>query len=163
MKKLLMVVVIIGLVVFMASHAFCGEKKEPAPDYGYGYHMMSPGYGMGGGGHMMVEDTQGRGMHKRRGYKPSAWQSMKPEQQEKWQKMRAAHMMDTMDLRMKLAAKRVELRTLWAQPEMDEDRIKKLSNEVSELQAGLLKMRNQHLLQCRQKFGGQGWDCPGGW
>jgi len=139
MKKLSMVVVIIGLAVFMASHAFCGEKKEPAPDYGYGYHMMG------------------------RAYKPRALQSMKPEQREKWQKMRAAHMMDTMDLRMKLAAKRVELRTLWAQPEMDEDRIKKLSNEVSELQAGLLKMRNQHLLQCRQKFGGQGWDCPGGW
>ena len=163
MKKLSMAFVIIGLAVFMASHAFCGEKKEPAPDYGYGYHMMSPGYGMGGG-HMMGEDMQGWGMNRRgRGYKPRAWQSMKPEQREKWQKMRAAHMMDTLDLRMKLAAKRVELRTLWAQPEMDEDRIKKLSNEVSELQAGLLKMRNQHLLQCRQKFGGQGWDCPGGW
>jgi len=162
MKKLLMVVVIIGLAVFMASYAFCGEKKEPAPDCGYGYHMMGQGYGMGS--HMMGEDTQGRGMYRRgRAYKPRALQSMKPEQREKWQKMRAAHMMDTMDLRMKLAAKRVELKTLWAQPEMDEDRIKKLSNEVSELQAGLLKMRNQHLLQCRQKFGGQGWDCPGGW
>jgi Spy/CpxP family protein refolding chaperone len=162
MKKLSMLVVIIGLAVFMASHAFCGEKKESTPDYGYGYHMMGQGYGMGS--HMMGEDTQGRGMYRRgRAYKPRALQSMKPEQREKWQKMRAAHMMDTMDLRMKLAAKRVELRTLWAQPEMDEDRIKKLSNEVSELQAGLLKMRNQHLLQCRQKFGGQGWDCPGGW
>lgn len=163
MKKLLMVVVIIGLALFMASHAFCGEKKEPAPDYGYGYHMMSPGYGMGGGGHMMGEDTQGRGMYKRRGYKPRAWQSMKPEQREKVQKMRAAHMMDTMDLRMKLAAKRVELTTLWAQPEMDKDRINKLSDEVAMLQAELLKKRNQHLLQCRQKFGDQGWDCPGGW
>ncbi|MBW1745941.1 MAG: periplasmic heavy metal sensor [Deltaproteobacteria bacterium] len=154
-----MVFVIIGLAVFMASHAFCGEKKEPAPDYGYGYHMMGQGYGMGS--HDMMGE---RGMYRRgRAYKPRALQSMKPEQREKWQKMRAAHMMDTMDLRMKLAAKRVELRTLWAQPEMDEDRIKKLSNEVSELQTGLLKMRNQHLLQCRQKFGGQGWDCPGGW
>jgi len=174
MKKLLMVVVIIGLAVFMASHAFCGEKKEPAPDYGYGYHMMGSGYGMGGGhmvgqgygmgSHMMGEEVQGRGMYRRgRAYKPRALQSMKPEQREKWQKMRAAHMMDTMDLRMKLAAKRVELRTLWAQPEMDEDRINKLSDEVAMLQAELLKKRNQHLLQCRQKFGGQGWDCPGCW
>ena len=162
MKKLSMVVVIIGLAIFMASHAFCGEKKEPAPDYGYGYHMMGQGYGMGG--HMMGEDTQGRGMYRRgRAYKPRALQSMKPEQREKWQKMRAAHMMDTMDLRMKLAAKRVELRTLWAQPEMDKDRINKLSDEVAMLQAELLKKRNQHLLQCRQKFGDQGWDCPGGW
>ncbi len=114
---------------------------------------------------MMGEDTQGRwGMHRRGpGYKPRALRSMKPEQREKWQKMRAVHMMDTLDLRTKLAAKRVELRTLWAQPEMDKDRIKKLSNEVSELQVQFLKMRNQHLLQCRQKFGGQGWDCPGGW
>ncbi|RKZ05814.1 hypothetical protein DRQ25_15310 [Candidatus Fermentibacteria bacterium] len=152
MKKLLMVVVIIGLAVFMASHAFCEEKKEPACDYGYGYHMMDgQGYGMGGG-HMMGQ-----------GYKPRALRSMKPEQREKWQKMRAAHMMDTMDLRMKLAAQRVELRTLWAQPEMDKDRINKLSDEVAMLQAELLKKRNQHLLQCRQKFGDHGWDCPGGW
>jgi len=161
MKKLLMVVVIIGLAVFMASHAFCGEKEEPARDYGYGYHMMGPGYGMGMGyGYMM-----GEGSMQRRGWgrRPGAWKSLNPEQRENWQKMRAAHMMDTLDLRMKLAAKRVELRTLWAQQEMDKDRIKKLSNEVSELQVQLLKMRNQHLLQCRQKFGGQGWDCPGGW
>jgi Spy/CpxP family protein refolding chaperone len=162
MKKYSIAVVIIGLAVFMASYAFCGEEKEPAGDYGYGYHMMGPGYGMGG--HMMDEDKHGWGMHRRDyGNKPREWRSMKPEQREKWQKMRAAYMMDTLDLRMKLAAKRVELRTLWAQPEIDKDRIKKLSNEVSELQAGLLKMRDQHLLQCRQEFGDQGWDCPGGW
>jgi Spy/CpxP family protein refolding chaperone len=88
---------------------------------------------------------------------------MKPEQREKWQKMRAAYMMDTLDLRMKLAAKRVELRTLWAQPDIDQDRIDKLSNEVAMLQAELMKKRNKHLLQCRKKFGDQGWDCPGGW
>lgn len=175
MKKLLMMVVIIGLAVFMASHAFC-EEKEPARDCGYGYHMMGPGYGMGSGhmmgqgygmggyNNMMGEDTQARGMYRRgRAYKPRALQSMKPEQREKWQKMRAAHMMNTMDLRMKLAAKRVELKTLWAQPEIDKDRINKLSDEVAMLQAELLKKRNQHLLQCRQKFGDKGWDCPGGW
>ncbi len=156
MKKFLMVFVIIGLAVFMASHAFCGEKKDSANDYGYGYHMMGSGYGMG---YMMGEGSmQRRGC----GNKPRAWKSMKPEQQEKWQKMRAAYMLDTLDLRMKLAAKRVELRTLWAQPDMDKDRINKLSNEVAELQAKLSKKRNQNLLQCRQKFGDQGWDCPGG-
>jgi len=165
MKKFLMVVVIIGLAVFMAPYAFCGEKKEPAGDYGYGCHMMGLGYGYGmGHGYMMGEDNYGRcGQRRGWGNKPRAWKSMKLEQREKWQKMRAAYMMDTLDLRMKLAAKRVELRTLWAQPEIDKDRIKKLSDEVSELQAGRLKMRNQHLLQCRQKFGDQGWDCPGGW
>ena len=157
MKKLLMVVVIIGLTVFMAASAFCEVKQDPAG----GYHMMGSGYGMGMESGCMI----GKGNMQRRGWgsnKPRAWKSMKPEQRKKWQKMRAAHMMDTMDLRMKLAAKRVELRTLWTQSEMDKDRIKKLSNEVSELQVQLLKMRNQHLLQCRQKLGGQGWDCPGG-
>ena len=79
------------------------------------------------------------------GNKPKAWKSMKPEQKKKWQEMRAAHMMDTMDLRMKLAAKRIELRTLWTQSEMDKNRIQKLSNEISELQIQLLKMRNQHI------------------
>lgn len=161
MKKLLMVVVIIGLAVFMASHAFCGEKEEPVRDHGYGYHMMGQGYGMGMGyGYMMGEASIQR---RACGRRPGAWKSLNPEQSEKWQKMRAAHMMDTMDLRMKLAAKRVELKTLWAQPEMDKDRINKLSDEVAMLQAELLKKRNQHLLQCRLKFGDQGWDCPGGW
>jgi len=152
MKKFLMVFVIIGLAVFMASHAFCGEKKDSAGDYGYGYHMMGSGY-------------MGEGSLQRRGCDntPRAWKSMKPEQQEKWQKIRAAYMLDTLDLRKNLAAKRVELRTLWAQPDMDKDRINKISNEVAELQAKLSKKRNQHLLQCRQKFGDQGWDCPGGW
>jgi Spy/CpxP family protein refolding chaperone len=161
MKKFLMVVVIIGLTVFVTLSAFCEEKEDSAGDYGYGYHIMGSGYGMGmGSGYMMGEgNMQGRGWR----HRPGAWKSLNPEQREKWQKMRAAHMMDTLDLRMKLAAKRVELRTLWAQPEIDNDRINKLSNEVSELQVQLLKMRNQHLLQCRQKFGGQGWDCPGGW
>ena len=161
MKNFLMVFVVIGLALFMASHAFCGEKKDSANDYGYGYHMMGPGYGMGMGyGYMM-----GEGSMQRRGWgnKSRAWKSMKPEQREKWQKMRAVHMMDTLDLRMKLAAKRVELRILWAQPKIDKDRINKLSNEVAELQAKLSKKRNQHLLQCRQEFGDQGWDCPGGW
>ncbi|MCJ7617902.1 MAG: periplasmic heavy metal sensor [Desulfobacterales bacterium] len=157
MKKFIMVVFIIGLAVFMASYAFCEEKEEPAGDYGYGYHMMGPGYGMGG--HMKDEDMHRSGY----GNKPRAWKSMKPEQREKWQKMRAAYMMDTIDLRMKLAAKRVELRTLWAQPEIDKDRINKLSNEVAELQAQLSKKRNQQLMQCRQQFGDQDWDCPGGW
>ena len=69
----------------------------------------------------------------------------------------------TLDLRKNLAAKRVELRTLWAQPDIDKDRIDKLSDEVAELRAKLSKKRSQHLLQCRQKFGGQDWDCPGGW
>lgn len=160
MKKLLMVVVVIGLTVFMAATAFCEEKEGLSGDYGYGYHMMGSGYGMRSGCRMEEECGMPR-----RGCcnKPGALKSMKPEHRKKWQKMRAAHMMDTMDLRMKLAAKRVELRTLWTQSEMDKDRIKKLSNEVSELQIQLLKMRNQHLLQCRQKFGSQGWDCPGGW
>ena len=159
MKKLLMVVGIIVLTVFMAAPAFCEGKKDQTGDSGYG--LMGSGYGMG----MGFDCLMGEGHMQRRGCgnKPKAWKSMKPEQKKKWQEMRAAHMMDTMDLRMKLAAKRIELRTLWTQSEMDKNRIQKLSNEISELQIQLLKMRNQHLLQCRQKFGGQDWDCPGGW
>jgi hypothetical protein len=155
MKKFLMAVVIIVSAFFIASHVFCEEKAESVGDDGYGYHMMGPCYGCIKGEYCMQRHGWGR--------RPSAWNSMKPEQREKLQKMQAAHMMDTLDLRMKLAAKRVELKTLWAQPEMDKEMIDKLSNEVAMLQAELLKKRNQHLLQCRQKFGDQGWDCPGGW
>jgi len=173
MKRLLMLLVVLGLAVSVATPAFCDEQEEYSQPYGYGYHMMGPGYGMGSG-YMMGYGSRGWGMHGRGwgmhgpGWDwdqgPRGWSSMKPEQQEKWKKMRSAYLMDTLKLRKGLAAKQTEPQTLWAQPNVDRAKVQRLSNEVAELQVELLKKRDKYLLQCRQEFGDQGWQCPGsGW
>jgi zinc resistance-associated protein len=89
---------------------------------------------------------------------------MKPEQKEKWQQMRASYLKDTLELRKQLAAKRVELETLWDQPDVDEARIEKLSAEVADLQAELSRKHDKYLMSCHKEFGDKGWACPGmGW
>ena len=87
---------------------------------------------------------------------------MRPEQQEKCKDMRAAHLMETLELRKQLASRQIELETLWAQPNMDRAKVEKLSTEVAELQAQLRKKCDPQLLRCREAFGDQDWSCPGG-
>ena len=163
MKRHLFVLMVLGLAMCLTSPAFCEEAKQSGGDDTYGFGMMGHGRGMGRG-YMMDDAHHGWGMHGRgRHYmRPRAWESMKPEQRKKFEKMRAAHLMDTLELRKKLAAKRIELKTLWAQPEVDRARINKLSDEVAELSSELSKKRDKHLLKCRQELGDLGWDCPGG-
>ena len=152
MKKSFVMLVIVGLAVTLAVPAFCGEQKGYSHEEDFGCQMMGPHHGMG----------QGHGHGKGHGYmRPRAWQSMKPEQQEKCEKMQAAHLKDTLELRKQLAAKQVELRTQWAQPNVDQAAVEKLSSEVAELRTQLWKKRDQYLMQCRKELGDQGWCCPG--
>lgn len=176
MRKLFIALAVLGLSAALAVPAFCDQPEEYEPGYGYGRgwgpgHMMGPGYGWGG--HMM-----GPGHHSRYMQGPDwdrhspmcGWglsghgcKAMKPEQREKWEKMRSDFQMETLEIRKQLAAKHMELETLWAQPNVDPTKVEKLSNEVAELGAELGKKRDKYLLQCRKEFGDQGWACPGGW
>jgi len=152
MKKLFFALMVLGLAVCLAVPALCDEAKESGRDDDYGYGM---GHGYMKGDRLAVH---GRG----RSYlRPRAWQSMKAEQREQCKKIQAEHLMDTLELRKKLATKRIEVQTLWAQPNVDQARIEKLSDEIAELSAELSKKRGKYLLKCRQKFGDQGWRCPG--
>jgi hypothetical protein len=177
MKYWLVIGMLISGLVFV-SPGFCEEPQEGTYGRGYGYgcdwgpgygwgggKMMGPGYdssmhgrgwGMHRGGHMM-----GRGMGKWHG--PRDWQSMEPEQREKWENMRSNYQMETLELRKQLATKQIELETLWDQPNVDHKKIEKLSDEVAELKAELGKKRDKYLLRCRKDFGDKGWSCPGGW
>lgn len=168
MKRLLVMLLVFGLAMTLAAPAICAEEKEPGRDE-YASGMKGSGHGMGhghgmGSGRMMDDDPSGCGMHGRgHGYmKPRGWQSMKPEQREKCEKMRAAHLMDTLELRKQLAAKRVELKTLWAQPDVDDEKVEKLASGVTELETELMKKRDKYLMECRREMGDQGWSCPGG-
>lgn len=118
-------------------------------------NMMGQGYGRG---HMRGYGMYGPG---RMGPSQQGWHNMTPEQREKWQQMHSKFMQDTLALRQQLAAKQIELQTLWAQPKPDQDKINKLANEVTGLRSQLSQQQDQFLGSCRQQFGDQGWTCPG--
>lgn len=86
---------------------------------------------------------------------------MSAEQQKEWQQMRNEFLKETLSLRQNLATKQMEIQTLWLADNPDSKKIKDLSDEVSDLQAQLLKKRNAFLIQSRNKFGDQEWSCPG--
>lgn len=164
MKRLFMAFIVLGLALILAGVGFGDNQEDYGPGHmmgpGYGWgsgHMMGPGYGWGGGHHMMDDGHRGWGM------RGPGWQSMKPEQREKWEKMRTDHLKDTLELRKQLITKQMELQTLWAQPDVDRKKVEKFSNEVAELRAKLWKKRDQYLIQCRQEFRDQDWACPSGW
>lgn len=175
MRRLFLALIVLGLAATLAGAAFCDDREDygrghmmgPGSGWGSG-QMMGPGYGwnsdhmMGSGhmmgrGHMMDYGRRGWGMRGR------GWESMKPEQREKWEKMRTDHLKDTLELRKQLVTKQMELETLWAQPDVDQKKVEKLSNEVADLQSQLWKKRDQYLMQCRQGFADHEWACPGGW
>ena len=161
MKKPLFVLMVLGLAMCLTIPAFCEEAKQSGGGDTHGYGMMGYGRGMG---YMMDNAYRVRGMHGlgRHYMRPRACESMKPEQKKKFEKMQAAHLMDTLEPRKKLAASRIELKTLWVQPEVNHAGIEKLSDEIAELSAKLSKKRDKYLVQCRKELGDLGWDCPGG-
>lgn len=180
MKKLLLTTAALAwaLTLAMAFPAFCDEPDVPEESrygqgqgYGRGYDR-GPGSGWEGGymmGHGYMHgqgwDMHGRGRMMDYDWKHHGrrWQSMKPEQREKWQKIRSKHQLETLELRQQLATKQMELETLWAQPDVDQKKVEKLSEEVADLQAQLSKKRDKYLLECRKEFDDQDWACPGGW
>jgi len=154
MKKFVATVALFGLLVCFIGPVHSAE--EYGDYYGRGHHhMMGPEHGMyvGRGG----MHGGGRGM----GPSSRGWESMKPEEQEKWKKMRSSYLQDTLELRKELAAKQVELDTLWNQPDVDQKKVEKLSEEIANIRAELWKKQDKYLMSCRKEFGDQGWACPG--
>jgi Spy/CpxP family protein refolding chaperone len=107
------------------------------------------GRGMGGYGRGMGPDQQG-------------WQGMTPEQRERWRQMRSQFMQDTLPLRQELNAKQMELETLWDQQNPNPEKVKALSDRITELRSKLDQKHDEYLTQCRREFGDRGWACPGG-
>ena len=91
---------------------------------------------------------------------PGPLQSLKLEERKKWEKMWAQYLMDTMEIRKQIAVKRIELDTLWAQPDMDRAKVEKLSDELSELYKKRGKACDTYVFKAREAFGPLGWACP---
>ncbi len=169
MKKILMASGVLVLVLMVSFPAFGGDLQEVRYERAYGGCARGSGLGAGymmdgPGMHGESRGMHGRGRMMDRGWRerPRDWESMKPEQRQEWQKMRSNYRMETLELRKQLATKQMELETLWDQPDVNQERIEKLSAEVAELKAELEKKQDKYLLQCRKQFGDKGWACPGG-
>lgn len=162
------------LLVVLAVAPVMAEDDTPYNQpYGYGGQMgpgmMGPGYGMGPGmmgGHGMM--GPGYGMRGRRGMgygmmgpNYQGWQGMSQADRERWQNMHSKFAKETLPIRQKLANKQMELETEWTQSKPDMEKVRKLSDQITELRAELGKKRNQFLSQCRENFGDRGWSCPG--
>lgn len=171
MKRVLILTIVLGIAMAFTSLLWAQSQAEQ-PDYGRGYnrpwsgtgpgwgmgpHMMGPGQGRGMGPGMMGGGW-GMGPHHR------AWSQMTPEQRREWSQMRSKFSKDTLQLRQKLVNKQMELQDLWDEEKPDLEKIQSVSDEIANLKFQLEKKSNQFIIQCRNKFGGEGWMCPGmGW
>ncbi|MCF8130143.1 MAG: periplasmic heavy metal sensor [Deltaproteobacteria bacterium] len=158
MKKILLIILALSLLTPVALWA--GDGRPGTGRTGYSGCYMGPGTGYHGRGPGMW----GRGSHMGWGMGSDwrAWESMTPEQREKWQSMRADFLRDTLPLRQELNAKVLELETLWDQKNPDSKKMSALTDRIIELRAKLEKKQDVYLLACRQNFGDLGWSCPGG-
>lgn len=113
MKKLAITTISLGMLALIAVPVMAGPKA-------------GPGYGNGQG--------YGRGQ----GYA----QNLSKEDFAKIQAARAAFLTDSQELRKQAAVKRIELQTLYAQPNPDQAKIKALRDEMIDLRAQIAKKRN---------------------
>jgi hypothetical protein len=106
---------------------------------------------------MRRREGMGMGM----GMDREAYSRMDPEQREMYRQASTKFLRETLDTRKELAAKKVELRTLWNIPDADQERIKELSNEIADLRNRLEKRRADLAISNREKFGtDKGFNCP---
>lgn len=95
------------------------------------------------------------------------YQNLTPEQQAQVDKVRAQFLQETLALRQDIATKNAELRTMAAQPNADQGRIKTLSDKIVDLRTQLAKKSNEYAAQVPAGMGmgrgmGQGRGMGGG-
>ena len=102
-------------------HCPCGGDWGPA--WGPGYGPGGPGYGSGAG------------------------LNLSPEQTQKLQALRENFFKETLPLRNELALKHLELRTLWSQPNPNQNQILAKQKEINALREQLQERATRHRLE----------------
>jgi zinc resistance-associated protein len=97
---------------------------------------------------LAADEAKGPGMDKAKGYHSR----FTPEQRAEYKKVKAEYLNETMALRQQVAAKKVELKTILAQPSPDAAKIKAVADEKVDLQCQLLKKRNEYLAKYPKYF-----------
>jgi Spy/CpxP family protein refolding chaperone len=144
MKRFFAGIFVLGLAALFATPAFCQTPGKGG--------WQEPDFRMDCSGQSVARDYM----------KGEAWEAMTPEQREKWSTMWGTYLTETLPLRQQFSEKRLELQTTWAQPKVDEAKVEKLCDEMSELYIKRMKKRSKYLLKCRKEFGDLGWTCPSG-
>jgi Spy/CpxP family protein refolding chaperone len=154
MKRTHLVLMIILAVTLSAVVCFAEDSGNNYCPWG------NPGSGYRG--HMTDRDWRmyGHGWRYENGMM-SGWKTMTPKQLKQFDELWGAYLKDTLWLRQQVASKQLALEMLWHQPQMDEEKIGKLSGELADLETQLKKKHDQYLLKCRKQFGDQTWACPG--
>lgn len=133
MKKMIVGLVVVALVatagMAMAQGWGRGMGYGPAPYAGYG-PAYGPGYGPKGS------------------WGPAL--NLTAEQNQKMQAMREGFFKETLSLRNEMQTKQLELRTLWAQANPDQEKILAKQKEINALRAQLQEKRTQHQLEMRK-------------
>lgn len=159
MKKPLLRTVLIATAV-CSIFSLSGVQTSVAVEEYEVMEMMRPGTGYYGRGPGMMSrgvEGYGRGVNPN----PQGWQDMRPEQREQWYQMRSRFMQDILPLRQELGAKQMEMEMLWDQRDPDPDKVRAVSERITELRSLLDQRYDEHLIQCRLEFGDRGWTCPG--
>lgn len=130
MKKITTLAMTAALVLSLGAVAFAGPWG-PGGGYGPG---NCPAWGAGGAG--------GTG------------QQLTTEQQAALDKNQAEFLKATQDLRIQMTTKRIELQTLYAQPNADPAKVKALSDELVDLRAALAKKGNEFRIDNPELFAG---------
>ena len=129
MRKMIVAVLAVALLavagVAMAQGWGRGSEMGYGPGMGHG-----PGYGHGMG--------WGAGLN------------LTPEQNQKMQALRESFFKETLPLRNEMGIKQLELRTLWAQTNPDQDKILAKQKEVNALREKLQEKSTLHRLEMRK-------------
>jgi Spy/CpxP family protein refolding chaperone len=129
MKKVIVGLMVVGLLVTagmaMAQGWGRGMGYGPGPGTEYG-----PGYGPRGSGWANLNLT--------------------PEQNQKLQAMRESFFKETLSLRNEMQVKQLELRTLWAQTNPDQEKILAKQKELNALKAQMQEKSTLHRLEMRK-------------
>jgi len=133
MKKLMIAVIAVALLaasgVVMAQGWGGGPGGGRGPGMGMGYGPNDPGYG------------------------PGAWGSklnLSAEQTQKMQALREGFFKETISLRNEMMLKKLELQTLWAQTNPDQEKILAKQREINALKAQFQEKATKHRLEARK-------------
>jgi Spy/CpxP family protein refolding chaperone len=133
MKK--MIVAVLAITVLVTAGVAMAQGWGRGPGYGPG---PGAGYGPGQGMEYGPRGSWGANLN------------LTPEQTQKMQAMREGFFKETLPLRNEMQIKKLELSTLWAQTNPDQEKILAKQKEINALRAQMQEKGTKHRLEMRK-------------
>jgi Spy/CpxP family protein refolding chaperone len=138
MKKMIVGLMVVALLTTAGMAMAQGWGRGMGYGPGYGPGAYGPCYGSGGGPGYGPQGSWGPGLN------------LTAEQNQKIQAMRESFFKETLPLRNEMQTKQLELKTLWAQTNPDQDKILAKQKEINALRAQLQEKGTRHRLEMRK-------------